>query len=194
MRSKPYGYWRDPENLRVEIESRLAAGGLGWDDAPRVCRTRWFRAHGLSNVLIRRYRGSPYLCLTALFPGRWTLADFPWAPHAEDVSALAFGAGRPDDAGARHYHARLARRRRAGLCFLCDGEPAPGRDLCPRCLEERRTRMAALASRYREAWRRWSAEDYRRRKAAGLCAMSGCADAPAEGRVYCEHHATRSRV
>lgn len=191
---RPYGYWREPEHLRTEIEDALRAEGYGWDDAPRVCRVRWFRAHGLAHVLIRRYRGSPYLLLAALFPCRWTLADFPWAPHAEDVSTLAFGAERPKEAEARHYQARLARRRRAGLCLLCDGSPVSGRDLCARCLEDRRLRAAAVAPRYREGRRLWNAEEYRRRKATGLCAMSGCADAPEEGRVYCGRHATRNRA
>lgn len=57
-RRVPNGFWQDPEICREVVSHLLAREGWTLDDAPRVCRSRWFherRLGGLLNV----YRGSP---------------------------------------------------------------------------------------------------------------------------------------
>lgn len=85
----PKRFWQDPEICREVVCHVLTREGWTLDDAPGVGRSRWFHERRLG-TLLRGYRGSPSWLFQSLWPGRWTLGDFPEAPKAAEFQTAAF--------------------------------------------------------------------------------------------------------
>jgi hypothetical protein len=86
----PNGFWGAADSDRAILEAIWTEQGITAQTSPATCRRRWFDAYRLG-ALLRAYRRSPYVLLTTLYPGRYTPADFPEFPKADDLQAEAFG-------------------------------------------------------------------------------------------------------
>lgn len=156
MHRLPDGFWRVEGHARAVLEALWEREGIAPEDVPHRCRSRWFRQNGLSTLLYGVYRGSPYLLLTSLYPGRWNPGDFPEFPKAKDLQRDAFAreglTWDPDDGPRRWAQTKRARNVRQGRCILCQ-RPADGR----------------LCAYHREHMRRYGRQRYRESRDAGLC-------------------------
>nr|PZN41353.1 MAG: hypothetical protein DIU70_06690 [Bacillota bacterium] len=223
IRRMPNGFWRDPANARAVLEEVLRREGYSLDDAPMVCRKDWFKRHRIAGLLEHVYRGSPYLLLTSLYPGRWQPGDFPEVPKAADLQEAAFaaeGLERADNPMRRWALAKRVRQRRQGRCWMCRAPRAEGSIYCERHREmvrawqRRRYRQAREQGLCYRCWRRpaevagacrpcWErilvvrARQMRRwywqNRALGLCGHWRCREPAEPGHVYCSRHREEER-
>lgn len=222
LRRIPDGFWHDPSNARAVLEEILRREGHTLDQAPIVCRQRWFKRHKLA-TLLRLYRYSPYLLLTSLYPGRWTAGDFPEFPKAKDLQEAAFageGMERAENPMRRWALTKRARQRRQDRCWMCQSPRAEGSIYCERHREmvrawhRRRYRQAREQGLCYRCWRRpaevagtchpcWQRilvtrakqmrQWYWRNREQGLCGAWRCREPAEPGRAYCAKHREEAR-
>lgn len=135
----PDGFWQDDTNARAVLEVLWQREGI--DNPPMQCNSRWYvtRVPGLS----RRFRHSPWLILSMLYPGRYEPTDFPKFPNAEDLQQKAYanaGIGWNDNPMRREVINRKLRKEARDECYQCSRPRLPGSSVCAKHLALRKAK------------------------------------------------------
>jgi len=83
----PNSFWADENNVRAIFRYVLGQEGITLEEAPQVCRKRWFEQHRLGGPLRHHYRNSPAYFFLTLYPEVIQLANLPELPKAKDLQA-----------------------------------------------------------------------------------------------------------
>lgn len=110
-RRLPPGFWANDRNVRAVFRYVLGQEGISLEEAPKVCRRRWFEEHRLGGMLRHRFRNSPALFFRSMYPEVAGLANLPELPKAKDLQAVVLMEAGFHQAATKNPHRFSARVR-----------------------------------------------------------------------------------